>query len=224
MFGERLRERLGDTLDEEPAADLERMSNAAARMQQLISDLLDFSRVTHRGKEFEAVNLGEVTRDVVADLEARVVELDAQIELGDLPTIQADKTQMRQLMQNLVGNALKFHREGEAPVVRIHADVIPAQAPRFPAEVTAAERCVITVQDNGIGFDEKHAERVFTAFERLHARSAYEGTGIGLSIARKIVWRHGGHITAAGTPGVGATFTVTLPLSQPNGRNGGAAQ
>ncbi|HWB21688.1 MAG TPA: ATP-binding protein [Gaiellaceae bacterium] len=224
MFGERLRDRLGDSLAEEPAADLERMSNAAARMQQLISDLLDFSRVTHRGKEFEAVDLGQVTRDVVADLEARVVELDAQIELGELPTIEADKTQMRQLMQNLVGNALKFHREGEPPVVRIHADVFPEQAPRFAAEATAAERCIITVEDNGIGFDEKHAERVFTAFERLHARSSYEGTGIGLSIARKIVWRHGGHITAAGVPGVGATFTVTLPLSQPNGRNGGAAQ
>ena len=97
------------------------MSKAAERMQQLINDLLDFSRVTHRGKAFEPVDLGKVTREVVADLEARVVELDARINVGELPTIEADSTQMRQLMQNLVGNALKFHREDERPLVRISA-------------------------------------------------------------------------------------------------------
>jgi signal transduction histidine kinase len=209
MFGDRLRDRLGDTLSEEPAADLQRMSKAAERMQQLINDLLDFSRVNHRGKAFEPVDLAKVTREVVADLEARVVELNASVNVGDLPTIEADKTQMRQLMQNLVGNALKFHREDERPLVRISAE-----------ESAAGDQCVITIEDNGIGFDEKHSERVFTAFERLHSRSSYEGTGIGLSIARKIVWRHGGHIAAQGTPGKGATFTVTLPLSQSNGRHG----
>ena len=140
--------------------------------------------------------------------------------MGDLPTIEADPTQMRQLMQNLVGNALKFHREDEPPLVRVHAELIDGQPPRFSREADAGDRCVITVADNGIGFDEKHAERVFTAFERLHARFAYDGTGIGLSIARKIVWRHGGLITAKGVPGEGATFTVTLPLSQSNGRHG----
>jgi signal transduction histidine kinase len=127
---------------------------------------------------------------------------------------------MRQLMQNLIGNALKFHREGEPPVIRIRGEVLNGHSPRFPAEATADDRCVISVEDNGIGFDEKHAERVFTAFERLHGRSAYEGTGIGLSIARKIVWRHGGHIAARGVPDQGATFTVTLPLSHENGGNG----
>jgi signal transduction histidine kinase len=118
-------------------------------------------------------------------------------------------------MQNLIGNALKFHRDEVPPLVRIHGELIPANAPRFPGESTPGDRCSVTVEDNGIGFDERHAERVFTAFERLHGRSAYEGTGIGLSIARKIVWRHGGHITATSVPGEGATFTVTLPLSQP---------
>jgi signal transduction histidine kinase len=223
MFGDRLRERLGDGLEEEAAADLERMRSAAERMQQLISDLLDFSRVTHRGKEFVPVDLATVTRGVLADLEARVVELDAVVEVGELPTIEADATQIRQLLQNLVGNALKFHRDGERPVVTINAEVISGHAPRFSGEATAGDRCVLTVADNGIGFDEKHAERVFTAFERLHSRSSYEGTGIGLSIARKIVWRHGGHITAKGVPGEGATFTVTLPLAQTADRNGGTA-
>src|SRR5207249_5819615 len=129
-----------------PSEDLERMSRAAERMQQLISDLLDFSRVTHRGKPFERVDLGKVTREVVSDLEARVVELDARVNVGELPTIEADRTQMRQLMQNLVGNALKFHRAGEPPVVRISADVITGQVPRFPAEAAAGNRCVITIE------------------------------------------------------------------------------
>jgi signal transduction histidine kinase len=214
MFGERLRDRLGDTLAEEPAADLARMGNAAERMQRLINDLLDYSRVTHRGKEFERTDLGRITREVIADLEARVVELDATIDVGDLPVIDADPTQMRQLIQNLIGNALKFHREDVKPVVRIRSETIAGHPARFPGESPAAGRCVITIEDNGIGFEEKHAERVFTAFERLHGRSSYEGTGIGLSIARKIAWRHGGHITAVGESGTGATFTVTLPVSQ----------
>ncbi len=220
MFGDRLQERLGDSLAEEPAADLARMGNAAERMQRLINDLLDYSRVTHRGKEFEQVDLGTIAQEVVADLEARVIELDAQVELGELPVIEADKTQMRQLIQNLLGNALKFHREGEPPVVQIRSELIDGRQPRFAGESGVGDRCVITVADNGIGFDEKHSERVFAAFERLHSRASYEGTGIGLSIARKIVWRHGGHIAASGVPERGATFTVTLPISQPNGRNG----
>jgi signal transduction histidine kinase len=224
MFGDRLREGLGDGLAEEPASDLARMQNAAERMQRLINDLLDFSRVTHRGKEFELVDLGQVTEEVIADLEARVVELNARVDVADLPVIEADRTQMRQLMQNLVGNALKFHREGEPPLIRIRGEVFAGQAPRFSGELTAGDRCVITVEDNGIGFDEKYADRVFAAFERLHSRSGYEGTGIGLSIARKIVWRHGGQITANGAPEQGATFTVTLPLSHANGRDGGNGQ
>jgi signal transduction histidine kinase len=126
--------------------------------------------------------------------------------------IEADRTQMHQLMQNLVGNALKFHREGEPSVIRIRGEVI------------VGDRCVITVEDNGIGFDEQYSERVFTAFERLHNRTSYEGTGIGLSIARKIAWRHGGDITAKSAPDQGATFTVTLPLSHANGRNGSVGE
>jgi signal transduction histidine kinase len=221
MYGDRLRGRVGDSLGEEANSDLERMESAAARMQKLINDLLDFSRVTHRGKDFERVNLAEVTEEVVSDLEARILELGAQVAVGELPVIDADRTQMRQLVQNLIGNALKFHRPQEPPLVRISSQVIAGQQPRFPGESGAGERCVITVQDNGIGFEEKHAERVFAAFERLHSRSAYEGTGIGLSIARKIVWRHGGHITAKGVINEGATFTVTLPLSQLNGSDEG---
>jgi signal transduction histidine kinase len=208
MFGDRLRERLGPSLPEEPADDLRRMQNAAERMQRLINDLLDYSRVTRRGREFESVDLGAVAGDVVGDLEARIVELDARVDLGELPTVEADAMQMHQLLQNLIGNALKFHRDDERPLVRV-------------SSAAADDHCTITVEDNGIGFDERHAERIFTAFERLHGRSEYDGTGIGLSIARKIAWRHGGQITASGVPDRGATFTVTLPLAQ-NGHNGDA--
>jgi signal transduction histidine kinase len=189
------------------------MQSAAQRMQLLITDLLAYSRVTTRGEEFEPVDLGAVTNEVISDLEARVVELDAEIDVGELPVLDADRTQMRQLMQNLISNALKFHRDGERPVIRIRGAVHPAKASRFEGELAAAERCVITVEDNGIGFEQKYADRVFGAFERLHGRSSYEGTGIGLSIARKIVWRHGGDITVTSEPDRGSTFTVTLPRS-----------
>jgi signal transduction histidine kinase len=224
MFGDRLKETLGDSLAEEPAADLERMRSAAARMQRLIGDLLDFSRVTHRGKEFEPVDLQRVASEVVSDLEARIVELEATVDVGELPTIDADETQMRQLLQNLIGNALKFHRDDEAPHVKVASQVIAGQAARFPGEAVAGDRVVITVEDNGIGFDEKHVERIFGPFERLHGRSAYEGTGIGLSIARKIAWRHGGHIEASSRGSSGATFTVTLPLSHTASDNGGVSR
>jgi signal transduction histidine kinase len=134
--------------------------------------------------------------------------------------IEADKTQMRQLIQNLVSNALKFHRDGVPPDIRIHAGLIAGQPPRFAGEAAAGDRCVFTVEDNGIGFEDKHRERVFAAFQRLHGRTAYEGTGIGLSIARKIVWRHGGDITAKSALGEGSTFTVTLPMSHADSDNG----
>jgi light-regulated signal transduction histidine kinase (bacteriophytochrome) len=220
MFGDRLQSKLGDRLEEDPAKDLGRMQNAAERMQLLITDLLNFSRVTTKGAEFERVDLGQVAAEVVSDLEARVIELNARVEIGDLPTLDADRMQMRQLIQNLVSNALKFHREGEPPVIQIRGDLVGGQSPRFAGEGAAGDRCVLTVEDNGIGFDEKYADRVFVAFQRLHTRSSYDGTGIGLSIARKIVWRHGGDISAASKPGEGSTFTVTLPVDRPNESNG----
>jgi signal transduction histidine kinase len=121
---------------------------------------------------------------------------------------------MGQVLQNLVSNALKFQREGVRPIVRIRSEIFDGERPRFPGESANGRRCLITVEDNGIGFEPKYAERIFSAFERLHSRSEYEGTGIGLSIARKIAWRHGGELTAASVPGEGSTFTLTLPLPQ----------
>ncbi len=123
------------------------------------------------------------------------------MEVGGLPTIEADRAQMRQLLQNLVSNALKFHRGGEAPVVRVRGEVLGRGG-----------WCRIVVEDEGIGFGAEHAERIFAPFERLHGRGSYEGTGMGLAICRRVVERHGGSITARSTPGRGATFVVTLPI------------
>jgi light-regulated signal transduction histidine kinase (bacteriophytochrome) len=164
--------------------------------------LLDLARVNSRGREIVATDLNEVADEVVADLEARIAEAGASIVLEPLPVVLGDRVQMGQVLQNLLSNALKFHRE-DAPL-RI----------RVTAETGDHGRCVITVEDNGIGFEDQYAERIFGTFQRLHGRSEYEGTGIGLSIARKIAWRHDGDITATGVPGQGATFRLTLPLAR----------
>lgn len=200
-FGDRLQARHGAKLDDSGRAYIDFMQEAAARMQTLIEDLLNYSRVTTRAQPFALVDLAETTRQVLADLELRVEQTGGEVELGELPSIEADATQMRQLLQNLIGNALKFHRPGVPPRVQIEAQL-------------QGEMCEITVRDNGIGFEEKYLDRIFQPFQRLHGREAYEGTGIGLAICRKIAERHGGRITARSTPGSGTTFCVSLPLQQ----------
>jgi signal transduction histidine kinase len=188
-----------DNLSEKGHQYLERANTAAERMQKLIEDLLKFSRVATHGRPFEPVDLQEVTRGVLDDLELEVERSGAVVQVGELPTIDADPLQMRQLMQNLISNALKFRREGVTPEV-----TIDASAPDGNAE--------ITVKDNGIGFEPQYAGRIFRVFERLHGRSRYPGTGIGLALCRKIVERHGGWIVAEGQLDHGATFTITLPV------------
>src|SRR6185503_11380252 len=134
-----------------------------------------------------------------------------KVETSELPTIEADPTQMRQLLQNLVGNALKFHRPGETPLVKVYPRIVENGAEKRGVGQRTCELCI---EDNGIGFDEKYLDRIFTVFQRLHGRGEYEGTGVGLAICRKIALRHGGDITAQSQPGHGATFIVTLPMHQ----------
>jgi len=201
-FGDRMRAHYEDVLDERGRDYLQRMQNAAKRLQTLINDLLTFSRVTTRAQPFAPVNLTEVAQDVVSDLQARIERTGGRVEVGELPIIDADPTQERQLLQNLIDNGLKFHRPDEAPIVKVHSKLL-------------GEQCQIIVEDNGIGFDEKYLDRMFTIFQRLHSRFEYEGTGVGLAVCRKIAERHGGTITAQSTPGKGATFIVTLPVKQP---------
>ena len=199
-FGDLLSSKHAPVLPEQARDYIDRMQGAAKRMQGLINDLLSFSRVTTNARPFVRVDLGDVAAEVVADLETRVHDTGGRIEIGQMPAIDADPLQMRQLLQNLMANALKFHRPDVPPVVEVQG-------------VIEGDRCRVTVADNGIGFEERFAERIFTMFERLHARSKYEGTGIGLAICRKIAERHGGGIRARSKPGEGTTFEVTLPVT-----------
>ena len=207
-FSDRLRTKYADKLEGEGLDYLERMRSAANRMQMLIQDLLTFSRVSTKAQPFIPVNLETITKEVLSDLEVKVEETGATIEYMDLPTIDADPMQMRQLMQNLIGNALKFRQKDTAPLIGIHALRVE------PNGSGGSGYCQIYVRDNGIGFDEKYADKIFAVFQRLHGRTEYEGSGVGLAICRKIAERHNGTITAQSLPDGGSTFIVTLPLKQ----------
>jgi PAS domain S-box-containing protein len=201
-FGDRLKTKYEAGLGPEGLDYLTRMQNAAGRMQILIQDLLSLSRVASNSKPFTPVDLGDVVRTVVSDLEMRIQDAGGNVEIGKLPVIFGDRGQMAQLFQNLIGNGLKFRKPNDSPLVRLHAEF-------------AADMWRIVVEDNGIGFDEKYRDRIFQIFQRLHGRNEYEGTGIGLAICRKIVDRHGGAITASSSPGAGARFIITLPHLDP---------
>jgi PAS domain S-box-containing protein len=210
-FGDRLRTSYADVLDEQGRDYLQRMQNAAGRMQILIEDLLTLSRVTTRGQPFTAVNLSLVTQEVLSDLEVRIGQTGARVEVRQLPTINGDPLQIRQLLQNLIGNALKFYRKDETLVIKIYCEFLTNQSDKVL--LGTPELCQIFVEDNGIGFDEKYLDRIFNVFQRLHGRSEYEGTGMGLAICRKIVERHQGTITAQSALGQGSKFIVTLPVN-----------
>lgn len=201
-FGERL---TGVGLDEKSRGYLDRIIAAASRMHDLVHGLLSLARVSRGERTRKDVDLGAIAREVVDDLEATIERSGAHVEVGPLPTIRADAVLMRQLLQNLIANALKFHKPGETPSVRVSAREAVEDGPAW----------VLEVADDGIGFDQGQASRVFEPFQRLHGRSIYEGAGIGLSICRGVVERHGGTIAAESVPGVGSVFRVVLPAWPP---------
>ncbi len=198
-FGELLEVRFSDGLGEVGQDYLRRMTSAAGRMSQMLQSLLDYSRVTSQGRPFTLVELNALAAEVLSDLEGRLLETGGRVKLGDLPVIRADALQMRQLLQNLIGNALKYHRPGVPPRVSV------------TCHANGRNQVSLTVQDNGIGFDMKDAVRLLEPFVRLHPRAEYEGSGMGLAICQKIVERHGGRLEFHSAPGQGATFTVVLP-------------
>jgi PAS domain S-box-containing protein len=200
-FGDRLREHCGDSLDQTSRDYLGRMLNSSARMAALIEGLLQYSRVASRPETMASVDLVQVIFEVVADLEERMQACGARLQVEALPRLRADRMQMHQLLQNLIANALKFHRPGVAPEVRVRW--------RHAGE----DWIELFVADNGIGFDESYASRLFRPFQRLHGRGEYEGSGMGLAICRKIAERHGGSIVARSAPGEGSTFIVRLPAN-----------
>jgi signal transduction histidine kinase len=181
------------------------MLQATERMQSLLTGLLDYSRVTTGAEPLKEVDLSDLIGEVLSDLQVWIVKTGGKVDVGDLPVIFAAPTLMRQLFQNLIGNALKFHKPGKKPMVQV----------RCLSNTDSG--CQIVVEDNGIGFEEQHLERIFAPFQRLHDRSSqYEGTGMGLAICKKIVGWHGGTITAKSSPGQGATFIITLPSKKPD--------
>jgi len=211
-FSDRLQTKAKSELSAETSDYLTRIQNSAQRMRVLINDLLTYSRVTTKAQPFAPVNLNQVLDDVISDLEVRLEQSGGVVEKAELPTIDADATQMRQLLQNLISNALKFVPAERKPVVRIESEILTASTLGQPA-------CKITVHDNGIGFEEKYLDKIFTIFQRLHGRHEYEGTGIGLAVCRKITDRHSGVLTATSRLGEGSSFVIILPLKQNTGHS-----
>jgi signal transduction histidine kinase len=158
-------------------------------------------------------DLDKVAAEVISDLEVAIEEANGEVTIEGLPSIDADPLQMRQLFQNLIANALKFSKPDTKPTIRVHGEIVQ-ETIHGSAENGSGDILQIFFGDNGIGFDEKYLDRIFTPFQRLHGRNEYEGTGIGLAVCRKIVERHGGTLTAQSAPGEGATFVAALPMIQ----------
>ncbi len=201
-FSEMLRNDARNHLTPESQDYLLRIEASILKMQSLIDDLLALSRVTSRGSAFEAVNLSEVANEAIQNLDEVISTMEGRVEIDPLPVVLGDESQLTQVFQNLIENALKFHREGVPPVVRISA--LPCHD----------SDCPIRVEDNGIGIDPEYQARIFNIFERLHPQSIYPGTGVGLAIVKKIVERHQGSIQVDSSPNHGSRFIVTLPLAQ----------
>lgn len=207
-FSDLLVEEEGERLSVQGHEYVRSISAATRRMQALLGSLLDLTRVTTQGGSLDPCSLDQTLREVCLDLQMLIQERGAQVRVGKLPNLEADASQMRQLFQNLIENAIKYARPAVAPRIEI-----AERADSDPAFIT------LECRDNGIGFEPQYAERIFGVFQRLHTRDQFAGAGIGLSICRKICARHGGEIHASGEPGVGALFTIRLRrLHRPNER------
>ena len=214
-FGERLSYKYTDKLGTEGIFFVDRMTNAANRMQILIQDLLTYSRASKHSELFESVDLKDVFKHILSDLELKINEKQATITFENLPIINAQPSQMYQLFQNLLTNALKFTKPNVPAIITIKCKkATPLEVKNNPELFPFGNYYRITVNDNGIGLENEYAERIFALFQRLHGRSEYEGTGLGLAICRKIVETHQGQIKASGTLGVGTEFTIYLPETQ----------
>jgi PAS domain S-box-containing protein len=216
-FGDILKNNYADQLGS-GIDNLERMQSAAGRMAILIKDLLNFSRISTHHDPATAVSLEQILERVLDDLALSIQEKQADVQVEPLPTVSGDASQLQQLFQNLLSNALKFHQPAVPPLIRIWSQLVTAT--ELPATIKPSRQAPayhrISVSDNGIGFDEQYLGRIFQVFQRLHTRSQYAGTGVGLAICEKVATNHGGAITATSTPGEGATFDVYLPATTQN--------
>lgn len=215
-FGDRLAARYEDKLDEVGVEYISRMQQASARMQKLIEDLLSFSRISSGHDQFARVDLTAVVNEVVDDIEGQILREKAKVGVREIAEITGDRGQIRRLFQNLISNAIKFHKPGALPVVEIFGSVVTGSEAEkefgFPLSESSYVR--IVVKDNGIGFDEKYAEKIFNIFQRLQGRAEYEGTGIGLAICRKIMSNHRGYIRAQSVINEGSEFILIFPYAR----------
>ena len=211
-FATLVTDRYGDLFNAESQVFMSKIIHSAERMSKLIKDLLNFSRMSSNREDFKPVGLDAVVQGILDDQELRIKGLNVRVEVGHLPVLQAVPSQLEHLFANLISNALKFLRPGVPPVLRIQAKPVDGGA---YGELIEGRRYVeITVEDNGIGFDEKYLDHIFNLFQRLHGKSEFEGTGIGLAICKRVVVYHHGFITARSQPNQGSTFVVVLPESQ----------
>jgi signal transduction histidine kinase len=210
-FGDRLQQNFSENLGEQGKDYLSRMHAASERMSKLIEDLLIFSRVTTRQREFAAVDLTSLLADVKSDLDFAISERNAVVTVEKMPVVPGDSSQLQQVFTNLISNSLKFSREGIAPEIQIFSEPV-IEGSDDGEEL--AKFVKIFVVDNGIGFDEQYKDRIFNLFQRLHGKTEFPGTGIGLAICRKIIENHNGKIDVTSTIGVETRFTIILPLYQ----------
>jgi PAS domain S-box-containing protein len=215
MFTERLRSKFLGNLDKEGQLFMDRILVSADNMKVLIDNLLEFSRANRASQEFSELDLNNVLTEVLSNFELKIEELNAEVIIEPaLPCIQAESSQMQQLFMNLISNAIKFRKSTVAPIVKISSRVASADELRQHQLTSAGRYYVIDFCDNGIGFEQQYAERIFQIFQRLHGKSEYPGSGIGLAICKKIVENHNGKIVAHSSPEIGSTFTIILPEKQ----------
>lgn len=210
-FSDRIIKKEVSNLSEQSLDYFQRIQKATMRMQTLINDLLSYSRITTQAQPFEKVQLDVIASEVLSDLETLIEQTQGKVGVDELPEIEADPTQIRQLFQNLISNGLKFHRPGTTPLVKIKSKIINAESNQLKWGSKFLE---LSFEDNGIGIEERYFDRIFSVFQRLHGKDEYEGTGVGLSICHKIVERHHGQIRIESQIGIGSRFIVTLPLYQ----------
>lgn len=206
FFSEKLRIKLDKRLVEDEGKIFERMESAAARMSRLIEDLLTYSQVSQIASTFHTTDLNEIVQQVLSDLETSISEKNASIISGHLPHVYGDRVQLRQLFQNILGNSIKYSKKGLAPAISITCEKVTRQISNGSRNFYE-----IIIADNGIGFEQEHAERIFKVFHRLHGQSEFPGTGIGLGIVKKVIENHQGFISAKGSPGIGSSLTILLP-------------
>ena len=212
IFVDVLRVKHSLSLNEEAQGYLDRVTKAASRMQQLIEGLLLYSRINAPGSKGECLSLGKMVQEIFSDLGAKIDELEAEIHVGDLPMIHGEAVHVRQLLQNIISNALKFHKPGVAPVLHISGMMIQDRRHTGPGK--PGSLCQIEIQDQGIGIPAEYLDKIFGMFKRLHRKDEYEGTGIGLAVCKRIADQCGGAISVRSTPGEGSTFIVTLPAKK----------